>query len=142
VLRVRDVLKLETMRPKGNWYEATVPDTLDLAERAKLAINALIGNLEPTEFYAVDQAFMFNANPPYVDPKSATWNISPKNARTLPMLRVMSGSDFGLEAEYGLMGALMSQSARTATCIIPSTALVRPKGLHIRKPTRLPFSRC
>ena len=29
------------IQPKGTFYEATVPDTLDLAERAKLSINVL-----------------------------------------------------------------------------------------------------
>ena len=37
------VLDKEKMRPKGQRYEAIVPNTLDLAERAKLSINALTG---------------------------------------------------------------------------------------------------
>ena len=31
-----DVLDLEKMKPRGKWYDATVPDTLDLAERARV----------------------------------------------------------------------------------------------------------
>jgi hypothetical protein len=48
-LHVDDVLKLESLRPKGKWYNAKVPDRLDLAERANFSINALIGNLEPSQ---------------------------------------------------------------------------------------------
>ncbi len=121
-------LTLDSIRPRGTFYDATVPDTLDLEERAKLAINALVGNLEPNNFYAVDQAFMFNANPPYADPKSQTWNISPKNARTLPMMRAMCGSDFGLETEYGLMRALMSQIRADGNMYYPFDGSGPPKG--------------
>jgi hypothetical protein len=121
-------LTLDSIKPQGSWYEAKVPDTLDLEERAKLAINALIGNLEPNNHYAVYQAFMFNADPPYADTKSETWNISPKNARTLPMLRAMSGSEFGLETEYGLMRALMSQIRDDGNMYYPFDGSGPPKG--------------
>ncbi len=121
-------LTLDSIKPRGTFYDVTVPDTLDLEERAKLAINALIGNLEPDNFYAVDQAFMFNVSHPYADPKSQTWNISPKNARTLPMMRAMCGSDFGLETEYGLMRALMSQIREDGNMYYPFDGSGPPKG--------------
>jgi hypothetical protein len=116
------------MKPRGEWYDATVPDTLDLAERGKLAINALIGNLEPKEFYGVYQGFFFNSDPPYADAKSLTWNISPKNARTLPMLRAMNGSDYGLDHEYGLMRALVEQIQPNGNMYYPFDGAGPPKG--------------
>ena len=102
-----EVLSLEAIKPRGQWSEATVPDTLDLAERAKLSINALVGNLEPEKYYGVYQGFRMSTNPP--EPHALTWNITPKNARTLPTLRAMSGSDFGLEAEEKMMRALLGE---------------------------------
>ena len=96
-LDLEKVLVLEKIRPKGQWYKATVPDTLDLADRARCSINALIGNTEPREYYGVYQVIYLDKTPPKKD--ALTWNITPKNSRTLPLMRTMSGSDERLEAE-------------------------------------------
>src|SRR5439155_1237403 len=45
-LRPEDVLNREAMKPKGQWHDATVPDTLDLAESAKLAINVQTNSMD------------------------------------------------------------------------------------------------
>lgn len=116
------------MNPVGQRYVASVPATLDLAERGHFAINALVGNLEPNEFYGVYQAFLFNTNPPYADKNSLTWNISPKNARTLPMLRAMNGSDYGLDVEYGLMRELMEAIRPNGNMYYPFDGSGPPKG--------------
>src|SRR5262245_48927077 len=92
----------EALMPKGVTYEANVPDTLDLAEQSRLSLNALIGNMDPEQFYGVYQAFSITKSEP-AHPSAITWNISVKNARTLPCLRVMNGDSFGLEHEFGLM---------------------------------------
>ena len=108
-LVVDDVLKMEAMIPEGSWEEATVPDTLDLAERAKWSINILTHNLRPDRYYYTsgitfrpeeksDGQFL---------PSLGTWDITPKNARTLSTLRVMTGSDENLEVDYGIMKALL-----------------------------------
>ena len=44
------VLDLESMKPKGKWYETMVPDTLDLARRAALSVNVLTNNIEPEQY--------------------------------------------------------------------------------------------
>src|SRR2546430_15065435 len=36
-----NVLTAERLKPKGEYYDATVPDTLDLAERARLSVHGL-----------------------------------------------------------------------------------------------------
>jgi len=100
------VLNKERMKPAGEFYEATVPDTLDLADRAKWSINGLLGNMDPSQYYGVYQGFSFDQNPPKL--LALTWNITVKNVRTLPTLRIMCGSDVGLDHEYGAMRALMS----------------------------------
>src|SRR5262245_27462593 len=59
-----DVPDFKTPEYKGETYEALVPDTLDLAERARLAINALTEMLNPN----LDQQLYFSvccmADPP------------------------------------------------------------------------------
>jgi hypothetical protein len=113
-----NVLNFETMKSKGTWYEARVPDTLDLAVRAELAIHALIGDVDPEHFYGVYQGFKFNADPPAIedghrgktqDDALYGLTLTPRNVRTLPMLRVMSGSDHGLKIEYEMMRSLLNQ---------------------------------
>ena len=37
--RPEDVLDMEKMKPRGQFHESTVPDTLDLAERARLSVH-------------------------------------------------------------------------------------------------------
>jgi hypothetical protein len=110
----------------GRFYEATVPDTLDLAAHARLSINALTGNVEPKTFYGVYQGFQFDADPP--KPQALTWNITPKNARTLPMLRAITGSDLGLDTEAGMMRALLRQVRPDGQMYYPFDGSGPPKG--------------
>jgi len=47
------IFSAENIAPRGRTYEALVPDTLDLAERARLAVNALTESLNPGSGYAI-----------------------------------------------------------------------------------------
>jgi hypothetical protein len=115
----------DRVAPRGKSYSATVPDTLDLAEHAKLAINVLIGNLEPDKSYGVYQVFKFS-NPPEVG--GLTWNLPAKNARALPWMRTMCGSDFGLAQECGLMQSLLTAIADDGLAYVPIENDGAPKG--------------
>src|SRR5688500_9399296 len=99
-----ELLDSKRMQPQGQFYEAEVPATLDLAERARLSVHNLTSNVEPAKFYAVYQAYPFLENPD--KPAGLTWNITVKNARTLPLMRVMCGSNENLEVEREMMKAL------------------------------------
>ena len=93
--------------PAGEWVEVRMPDTLDLVDRADLSINALTGNVDPDEFYGVWQGFNFKENPPKLHAK--TWNITPKNARTLPGLRAMSGSEQNARIELQMLETMKKE---------------------------------
>ena len=95
------------MKPRGKYFEAVVPDTLDLAERARLSVNALTGNVDPDNYYAVIQGF--NYGPEEVTTGGMTWNLTCKNARALPKMRAMCGSDANIDIEYGMMLAILNQ---------------------------------
>ena len=116
-----DVINLERMKPRGRWYEATVPNTLDLAERTELSINALTGDVDPDRYYGVYQGFKFDANPPHVAGSDILYGLTltARNVRTLPMLRAMNGSDFKLDVEYGMMRALMSRIRKDGRLYYP-----------------------
>jgi hypothetical protein len=116
-----DVLNLERMKPTGQWYEATVPNTLDLAERTELSIHALTGDVDPNRYYGVYQGFKFDADPPHVTGSDILYGLTltARNVRTLPMLRAMNGSDYKLDIEYGMMRALMSRIRKDSRLYYP-----------------------
>jgi hypothetical protein len=116
------ILDIAKIRPLGHWYDTEVPDTLDLADRAALAINALIGEVDPKDFYGIYQSYKFNANPPHIEGGSdALYGVvlEPRSVRTLPMLRAMSGSSFGIETERDMMRALLAQVQRNGQMVYP-----------------------
>ncbi len=105
-------LQEATMRPRGHWENVTVPDTLDLAEHAKLSINALTGDMDPEHYYGTIQGFIFHADPPHIQGSGVglySVDLTPRNVRTLPLMRDMSGSEMNLDMEYKAMRALLSQ---------------------------------
>ena len=112
------------MITKGAFVEIVVPDTLDLAERARLSINVLTGNLIPEKSYSVAQALI--PNTPII--KSATWNIPAKNARSLPLMRVMCGSEQNVDIEYELMHTLLEQIGEDGLLRYPIDSDGAPKG--------------
>src|SRR5262245_385430 len=79
LLRTDDVLDRESMRPRGQFYEATVPDTLDLSQRARLSVNYLTHNLDPSDWYYVYQVISFGPGSKGPNPDSRTFDITPKN---------------------------------------------------------------
>ena len=97
--------KIAIGAPPGEHYMTTAPVTLDLAERAALAINALT-NFRPDEGYAITQTFRFSQQPPMIGPPN--W-LTPKFLRTLPLIRLMCGSDLNLAVETEAWGAFLKQ---------------------------------
>ena len=111
------VLVEENFRPKGTWYETSVPDTLNLAHRARLSINALT-NLRPADYYAVTQSFRLNP----LSMGQPNWEIMPKYLRALPLMRGMSGSDQNLEVEVRAMEAMLRRIAVDGQMYCPIAA--------------------
>ena len=63
-----DAINVELIRPRGRSYTATVPDTLDLAERAHLAVHGLTASLDPAMNYAPwGHVFFGNPKPCFMD---------------------------------------------------------------------------
>ena len=72
-------------------YEAMVPDTLDLAERAGLAVNALTGAADPEHGYETFQCAHFHQRPAYMS-RRYSGPCMQKPLEALPMMRAASGS--------------------------------------------------
>lgn len=72
----------------GTRYEAMVPDTLDLQERARLAIHAMIEATDPLADYEVYWTVDLRSNPVQMRNKRQM----PKFIEAMPLLRTISGS--------------------------------------------------
>jgi len=112
------ILDIEKIKPKGVWYDTVVPDTLDLAERARLAINGNIGNIDPNKSCCVRFMFTWATNPPSF-PIDHTFNLPAKNLRALPLLRTMCGSEQGLDIELATMRQHLIQLGRDGLVYYP-----------------------
>ena len=81
----------EESRLRGEYYESEVPDTLDLAERARLAVNAITGSADPRNNFEIFQCA-------HLDQQPANFNHNhggpciPKAIDVIPRMRRMSGS--------------------------------------------------
>ncbi len=83
-----------------------MPDTLDLAARAGLAVNGLSGAAECAIASCESiQTAHLDHNPPYLNLK---WNgpCLQKPVHALPLLRVMSGSEQNAELDIQMLEAI------------------------------------
>lgn len=97
----------------GNYYEATVPDTLDLAERARLGVNHFSSIICPEEDYEAYWEGDFEGTgmqwPSHMFLQfSCLLSSQPELAEGLARLRLMSGSKQNLEREGKMLAMLVS----------------------------------
>src|SRR5688572_16275746 len=76
----------------GKRFQAFVPDTLDLEERAALAVNALTGATDPHADHEVYFYVYFGRNKPVMSHDFSD-EIQSKFQEALPLMRLMIGSD-------------------------------------------------
>jgi len=86
----------------GKRYDATVPDTLDLAERARLAVHGIMGSIDPELLTMYGLVFYTCPRPHQSHWASAENTCDPKFAESLVMLRSICGSGelADLQARY------------------------------------------
>ena len=89
---------LQTTSP-GTVRELEVPDTLDLADRAALALNGLGGNIDESLMTMYGQITFCARRAYFSHWGSAETLCDPKFAESFPLMRVMSGSDQYAELE-------------------------------------------
>jgi hypothetical protein len=98
------VFRQDTFVPRGHRYSGTVPDTLDLAERASLSVHGLTSFLNPKSTkppasYGPFGHTYFNANPPYMSDMPGGPPNWGKIAESLLLARVMSGSTENMDVD-------------------------------------------
>lgn len=93
----------------GARFTDTVPDTLDLAERGRLAINGILGSLNGDLDFECAFLTIFDANPPYMlHWSSMVSGVMPKYVEALPLLRQMTGSAGQMDVQDGFMRAMLA----------------------------------
>lgn len=96
-------------RIKGTRYKAAVPDTLDLADRARLAINGLGGNIDPELMTMYGQIQFGCERPHFSHWASAETLCDPKFGESFPLMRIMSGSEQYLDLESEFKKSMISR---------------------------------
>src|SRR5688572_25529770 len=91
---------------EGERYEALVPDTLDIAERAKLARHGLTSPLDPDDGYSLYWLVNYTPSPPSMLKEDYN-NIQAKFMEALPLLRIASGSALNSHVDQAWMDGLM-----------------------------------
>ncbi len=110
----------------GKYYKVPAPDTLDLAERARLAVSHLTSIISEEHGYGMYVNGVFNHfGPAFSDaPRPAMISPSfdgclPKCMEALVMGRLMSGSTQGLEREAKMVQMKVSQIGDDGICWMP-----------------------
>src|ERR1035437_3839667 len=87
---------------EGTVHEATVPDTLDLANHARMAVNGMGGSIDPELMTMYGSILFCQTRPCLSHWASADTLCDPKFAESFPLMRLMSGSDqyAGLERRF------------------------------------------
>ena len=106
-LAPNDVLDTKAMKPRGDMYETTAPDTFELADRARMAIIALTHLVAPETWYYDVQGVDFGPNGHPPQPRGG-FDLTPKFARSIPWMRTMCGSEEFLDRQCGMMKAMLS----------------------------------
>jgi len=87
----------------------SVPDTLDLAARARLAVNALVGTILPQ--FEHECLWLQNVLPPGGYPHTCQWpDHNPRVLWALTLLRPMSGSEQGLDLEAKMLASMLGRT--------------------------------
>ena len=119
---------------KGTSYESWIPDTLDLAERAELAINGLTGPTDPEADYEAYWQVNFFRNPPIM------WHdiddVQPKFMEALPLLRIITGSQYNNQVDFAWMTTLLRSIGPDGLIYMP--LIGRPWAKFYRGPDGYP----
>jgi len=97
------------------------PHTLDLSDRAGIALNGLAGTLDPQDLYEIYLRATYFANPPFMFHETTGLPTNnPKYAESFPMMRVISGSKQFVDIEKGMMDAMLSLIAEDGLYYSPA----------------------
>jgi hypothetical protein len=116
----KEIPRFEVPPYRGAGYEDTVPDTLDIAERARLGINCLTGITDEQADCEIFWFADFHRNPPVMLHDFNDWCQNVEGMMEgLPLLRVASGSSFHDEVDPVWMATLLKGIGPDGLLYIP-----------------------
>ena len=104
-----EVFTKEMLQPQGQYYQATVPDTLDLAERAKLSVHGLTSFLDATTDYAPWGHFAVDSSRPALLDRAGGWPNWGKIAEATAKMRYMCGSTEGIDNQLASLRGMVAK---------------------------------
>jgi hypothetical protein len=113
-----EVPKVKLPIYSGQSYEAMVPDTLDVQEMAKLAVNGLTGPTDPNADYEIYWRAAFNTYPPVMWHAESD-NVLTKFIEALPMMRLVSGSSQNMHVEQRWMEVMLQMQGPDGLLYFP-----------------------
>ena len=131
-----DIPEFQVPPYEGDRYEATVPDTLDLQERAALAVNVLTRSTDPLADYEIYFWMRFVTNPPTM---VHDWSdlCHMKFMEALPLMRIASGSDLNENVDRRWMEVALHMQGPDGLAYTPTRgrpwALIGTQDLYVPK---------
>ena len=132
---------------EGERYEAQVPDTLDLTDRAVFAINAYTRMLDPAMDYRMIGNVNFVRKPPVLI-NTGPYDCTSKQLESLLLMRIMSGSRYNIDLDNKLMKSVLHMAGQDGFFYIPwgkvswypSYLAGAPVGVDVVSRTRQPHT--
>ena len=103
---------------EGERYRRLVPATLDLQERAGLAVNGLTGPTDPLADHELYIYVFLRANPPMMLHCPDDW-CTAKHTESLPLMRIVSGSSLNEEVDRRWMEVALRQVGDDGLVYLP-----------------------
>ena len=119
-----EVPKFDFSPFEGEQYERMVPDTLDVDERAELAIHFLTNVVNPDADYEIYFSVALNCNPAVMWHDQSGAYIQPKFMEALPLLRSITGNSSNLIVDREWAKAMLRSQGEDG--IIYSPVIGRP----------------
>ena len=115
-----DAPKADAPRFEGERYEALVPDTLDIAERADFAIHGLSNMADPEVDYELWIEALLRRNPPVQLHNFHDLNVAGDGfLEALPLMRAITGSDLNTDVDEGWMDSLLRMQGEDGLVYMP-----------------------
>jgi len=102
----QDIPRAETPPYQGTRYRDRVPDTIDIAENARLAIHALTALTDPDADYEMYFYLRILRNPPVLAHDHSDW-CEPKFMEALPLLRLATGESLNNQVDRVWMDVIL-----------------------------------
>ena len=119
----QDIPEFDLPAYPGERYGALVPETLDLQERAALAVNVLTRATDPEADYEIYFSVDIRRNPPMMDHNYSD-QCQNKFMEALPLMRLVSGSSQNMQVDRCWMEVALHMQGPDGLMYTPVLSLI------------------